>query len=94
MFLVLPLYEWCGTIHWGMGSLSGVTDLEKFDFVFSSSHKFPIDLQRYDLFPHLGWNFVWLDLVQALCMPPMSLCVHVCNGVAISNKYYCASYIP
>lgn len=54
MFLALPLYEWCGTIHWGMGSLSGVTDLEKFDFAFSSSHKFPIDLQRYDPFPHLG----------------------------------------
>lgn len=85
MFLVLPLYEWCGTINWGMGSLSGVTDLEKFDFAVSSNHQFPIDLQHYNPFPHLGCNFVWLDLVQALCMPSISLCVYVCNGAVISN---------
>lgn len=84
---MLLLYEWCGIIHWGMGSLLGVIDLEKFDFAFSSSHKFPIDLQIYDPFPHLGLNFV-------LCMPSMSLCVHVCNGGVIANKYYCAAYIP
>lgn len=67
---VLPLYAWCGAIHWSVSNLSLAIVSKEKRLSLLSNHQLPIAPQTrlwLGAPPHSLWNSNWLDLVCVSC---------------------------